>query len=206
MGWDQLRATYDRVAGRYEDRFAEELAWKPRDRDLLTAFAGAVGDPVVDLGCGPGQIGAFLGQRGRAVIGVDLSPVMAGLAAGRLTAAAVADLRRLPLAPGSVAGVVAFYSLIHVRRPELRMTVARTAHVLRPGGRVLLAVHEGDGEVERDTFLDTPVTFVATLYHLDELTDAVTAAGLRVVSADRRAPDERESPTTRLYVEAVRDR
>ncbi len=46
---DDVRATYDTVACRYEDRFLDELAHKPRDRALLGAFAAHVGDPVVDV-------------------------------------------------------------------------------------------------------------------------------------------------------------
>lgn len=61
--WDQLGASHDRVAGKHEDRFLDELAGKPRDRELLDAFAVSVGDPVLDIGCGPGQIGAYVRAR-----------------------------------------------------------------------------------------------------------------------------------------------
>jgi hypothetical protein len=74
--------------------------------------------------------------------------------------------------------------------------------VLRPGGRVLFSAHEGQGEVERDEFLDEPVPFVATLFELDELVDASQAVGLTVTQAERRTPYAAES-TVRLYVEAT---
>jgi trans-aconitate methyltransferase len=48
-----------------------ELRAKPRDRELLAAFAPSVSGPVVEIGCGPGQIGAFVRQRGRKVFGLD---------------------------------------------------------------------------------------------------------------------------------------
>src|SRR5947207_4844730 len=60
VDWHRVRSSYDTVARAYEERFLEELSHKPRDRELLERFAAAVGDPVVDVGCGPGQIGAFL--------------------------------------------------------------------------------------------------------------------------------------------------
>ena len=39
MAWDEISRSYDTVAGRYEDKFLNELHAKPKDRELLTAFA-----------------------------------------------------------------------------------------------------------------------------------------------------------------------
>jgi SAM-dependent methyltransferase len=203
MSWDELRATYDRVADRYEARFVDELAGKPRDRELLAAFAAAA-DPVVEVGCGPGQVGAFVRQHGRRVCGVDLSPEMAGLAQGRLDGAVAGDLRSLPFASGCFGGLVAFYSVIHLPRPEVGLALREFHRVLRPGGRLLLAAHEGSGVVERDRFLDHDVAFVATMFELDELEAVTAAAGFEVTLAERRAPYPSESGTVRLHVEAVR--
>jgi trans-aconitate methyltransferase len=63
MAWHALGASCDSVADRYEERFVEELDVKPKDRELLVAFADATCGPVVDLGCGPGQVGKFVGER-----------------------------------------------------------------------------------------------------------------------------------------------
>jgi SAM-dependent methyltransferase len=202
--WEQLRSSYDAVARRYEARFLDELRDKPRDRELLAAFAESVSDPVVDIGCGPGQIGGFVRQRGRRVCGIDLSPEMVKRAKPRLDGVLAADMRSLPLASGRVGGLVAFYSLIHLRRPELGLVLREFHRVLRPGGRALFSAHEGQGQVERDRFLDEPVPVVATLFGLDELVDASRAAGLAVTLSERRAPYPSESETVRLYVEATR--
>ena len=86
----------------------DELDGKPDDRTLLQEFADATTDPVADLGCGPGQVGRFVRDLGRTVVGVDCSAAMTGLAAGRLDAAVVADLRHLPFAEASLGGVLAF--------------------------------------------------------------------------------------------------
>ncbi len=204
MSWERLRASYDHVADVYLETFRHELDGKPRDRELLAAFAASVDDLVVEVGCGPGQIGAFVKERGRRVVGLDLSPAMAKLAADRLDGSASADLRALPLATGAVAGLLAFYTLIHIPRPELGAVVQELARVLRPGGRLLLSAHEGEGEHVADEFLGEPVPFVATLFRLEELVDACTAASLEVVRAERRPPYAIEGPTVRLYVEALR--
>jgi SAM-dependent methyltransferase len=200
--WDFLPASYDTVAAEYEARFGDELRDKPLDRELLEAFAMAVGDPLVDVGSGPGQVGAFLRHWDRRVIGIDLSPEMARLAAARLDAALVADMRALPLGTDSVGGLLAFYAVIHLGRAELGSVLREFHRVLRPGGRVLFSAHEGTDVVELDAFLGEPVRFAATLFQLDELVEASRNTGLEVTVAERRAPYASEGQTTRLYVEA----
>jgi SAM-dependent methyltransferase len=202
--WDELRSTYDHVAGKYETRFVDELEGKPRDRELLSKFAGSVDDPVVEIGCGPGHVGAFVRARGRRVVGLDLSLEMVRLASTRLDAALIADMRSLPFASSRVGGLLAFYSLIHLPRSELGGALEEFRRVLRPAGRVLFSAHEGQGDVKRDEFLDERVPFVATLFELDELVAATTAAGLDVVTAERRPSYATESGTVRLYIEAHR--
>lgn len=84
---DHLLATrtfYSTVAADYAERYADGLAGSPFDRALLTGFAETVlaagTGPVADLGCGPGEVTAYLHARGLPVFGVDLSPEMVALA------------------------------------------------------------------------------------------------------------------------------
>lgn len=203
VAWDELGSSYDKVARKYEARFLDELKDKPRDRALLAAFAESVGDPVLEVGCGPGQVGTFVRRHGRSVLGLDLSFQMARLASGRLDFALAGDMRQLPIADERLGGLVAFYSIIHVRRTELCQVLGEFRRVLRPGGRVLFAAHEGRGELARTQFLEEDVPFVATLFELDELVGACQETGLTVLHAERRAPYASES-TVRLYVEAAR--
>jgi trans-aconitate methyltransferase len=71
-------ATYDVVAAEYAAKFSNELDDKPFDRELLDDLAREVAGRglVCDLGCGPGQIGAYLAHRGCDVMGIDISPGM----------------------------------------------------------------------------------------------------------------------------------
>lgn len=73
------RAGYDAVAADYSEWVSDDLAAKPLDRALLTAFAELVhadrAGPVGDLGCGSGRVTAHLRCLGLSAFGVDLSPL-----------------------------------------------------------------------------------------------------------------------------------
>lgn len=148
---DEVRAAYDAIAEDYAATFPSTEPELPVDLAMLDHFVGRVvaggGAHVLDAGCGTGRIARYLVDRGLSVVGVDLSPGMLAMARrdhpdlelheGSLTA--------LPLADGSVDGVVFWYSLIHLSDEELPVALAEAVRVLRPGGHVLLAFQKGEG-------------------------------------------------------------
>ena len=150
-----LRGTYDAVAERYQQEIGGELAGKPFDRELLAAFAREVRGPLCDLGCGTGHVTRFLKDHGATdVVGVDLSPGM--LAVARREHPDIRfeerDMTALDAVPdGAWAGVVAFYSLIHVPRADLVATLRGIRRCLAPGGPLLVAFHIGEDTLRLDT-------------------------------------------------------
>ncbi len=151
-GWlADTRVSYDTVAESYADQVRNFLDDAPYERAAFALFASLVGDsgggPVADVGCGPGRITAHLRQCGVDAFGIDLSPGMIDVARRdhpdlRFEVGSMTDLR---LSDASVGGVVAWYSLIHVPDDEIGSVFAQFRRVLRPGGRVLLGFHVGDG-------------------------------------------------------------
>ena len=199
-----VRRAYDRVAERYAETFWDELSRKPFDRERLDRFASVTRrrGPVLDLGCGPAHVAAYLRERGVDALGLDLSPAM-GTVARRLApdlAFVVADMRRLPFRSGTLAGVAAFYSVIHLDRADVPGALADIRRVLRSGAPLLLAVHGGTGITRTDEFLGERVSVEATLFGLDELAGLVAAAGFEVTEAVARDPYPFEHQTPRLYV------
>jgi SAM-dependent methyltransferase len=73
-----VRASYDRVADQYVAMGMGDLLPRPWLRAALAAFAEDVRDrgPVLDVGCGPGAMTAYLAGLGVDASGVDLSPRM----------------------------------------------------------------------------------------------------------------------------------
>src|SRR5699024_8069110 len=140
---DRERATrdsYDAIAEAYADWIADELTLRPLVRAVLSALSAlvlATGSPeVLVIGCGPGRITAFLAALGLSPRGLDLSPAMVGLARDLYPKLdfGIGTMSALPHSDASFAGLVAWYSIIHIPDAELAGVFAEAARVLRPGG------------------------------------------------------------------------
>jgi SAM-dependent methyltransferase len=100
----------------------------------------------------------------------------------------VDDFRSLHLADGSLAGIVAFYSLIHVPADQLASALAELRRVLRPGGRLLAAVHEGR-EVRRPTEMwGIPITLEFNFLTRDQLAASLHTAGFSINNSPSAPP------------------
>ena len=157
------------------------------------------------MGCGPGHVARYLRERGVAAEGVDLSPATVAVAR-RLNPGLpvrVGDLTALDVPDRSVAGIVAFYSLIHLPRAAFPAAARELHRALRSGGVLLAALHGGTGEVRADEFCGQPVAVEATLYTADEVAGLLAEAGFTVEVVLSRAPYEFEHPTVRLYARAT---
>jgi rubredoxin len=98
---ESIRAAYDKAAATYGETYANELVGKPFDRFQLDWLAASMpaGGRLLELGCGPGHIGAYLAARGVPAEGIDLSPAMLA-EARRRTAASLRPSPWRPASPG----------------------------------------------------------------------------------------------------------
>jgi ubiquinone/menaquinone biosynthesis C-methylase UbiE len=141
------RTSYDTVATSYADIVREALDRDPYLRGALAMFAGMVDDgPVADVGCGPGHVTAHLHELGVDAFGVDLSPGMVEVARRdhpglRFEVGSMTDL---VLPDASLAGLLAWWTLIHVPDELVPAVFGQFRRVLRSGGPVLLGFHVGD--------------------------------------------------------------
>lgn len=200
---DTTRASYNRVAAEYAQRFSDELDHKPVERALLDAFAANTAGQICDLGCGPGQAAAYLHARGAEVVGVDLSEAM--IEQARRLHPEIrflrADMRALPFADGSLAGIVALYSLIHLAPAEIPATLLELRRVLRPGGALLVGFHVGDETRHLDEWWGEPVTLDFHFFTIHAMRDWLTEAGFALLDLTQRKPyPDIEAQTRRAYL------
>jgi len=144
-GWERRRARIDGAA-------APVREW------LVRALAPAPGDTVLELAAASGDTGldaaAAVGDGGR-LIATDLTPAMVEIGRRRAAEAGarnvehrVMNAERIDLPDGSVDGVLCRFGYMLMADPAAAL--AGTRRVLRPGGRVALAVW---GPPERNPWL-----------------------------------------------------
>jgi len=205
---EDTRSTYDIVARRYAEEIASELEGKPFDREFLDRFADAVKNrgKVVELGCGPAHVAAYLAARGVDISALDFSPGMVA-EARRLfpdLEVVVGDMLALPFDDASVGGLVAFYSIIHFDDNQLETAFSEMARVLQRSGLVGLAFHIGDEVVRREQWWDMPVVIDARFLDVNLITKLLGNAGLEIVTSEERGPyaPEVEYQSRRAYIVA----
>jgi SAM-dependent methyltransferase len=206
MGWlSDTRTSYDTVAASYADQTRDLLADHPYLRAGLAVFAESVraqgGGPVADVGCGPGHITAHLHELGVDAFGVDLSPAMIEVARrehpGRRFE--VGSMTGLALADASAAGLLAFWSLIHVPDDAVPTVFQEFRRVLRPGGALLLGFHAGAGShLKTEGYGGHPMKVYVHRRHPDQVAAWMRDAGFTVEAQLLIDPDE-PSPGAILF-------
>jgi SAM-dependent methyltransferase len=190
------RAGYDAMAEQYAELFRTALDDAPLDRALLGAFAELVrrdhpDAPLLEVGSGPGTVAAHLHRLGMSVRGIDLSPAMVELARRKHPEIGfeVGDMGALDVADASVAGLVAWYSLIHAPESRRPAVIGEFHRVLRPGGHVLLAFQVGDDTLHLDEAFGIDVSLDFHRLQPDAVIALLAAAGFDLVARLVRAPD-----------------
>jgi SAM-dependent methyltransferase len=176
---DQLLVN-DAYAGRaseYAARLGSIDATSEVDQHLVRGWASSLHGRVIDAGCGPGHWTAFIHELGVDVEGIDPVRAFVDQAVKRFPgvpfrAASFGDLHP---SETSVAGILAWYSLIHLDPAELPGVLARFARCLAPGGSLLLGFFTG-----RDREVFPHAIAPAYYWPVEEMSAALASAGFGV--------------------------
>lgn len=186
---------YDAVAMEYSEAMREEIRSLPLERGMLTAFAElsqATGEgPVLDAGCGPGRLTAYLRDLEVDAFGIDLSPAMIEIARKTYPDLRfeVGSMDSLNLLDGELSGVLAWYSIIHAPPRELSAYFAEFRRVLMPGGHLLVSFFESEDDPM--AAFDHKVT-TAFRWPIDTLAGVAERSGFIEVGRMLRRPGEGE--------------
>ena len=206
----EARTFYDAIAADYAETFKGVMEAQPMDMAMLGAFAAYVaaggGGPVVEVGSGPGRVAAHLCGLGMDIRGVDLSPAMVGLARRESPQVRydVGSLTSLDVPDAGLAGIVAWYCLIHIPPERLPAALAEFARVVRPGGWALLAFQAGEGIRRHEQAFGHDVALDFHRIDPDRIAARLADAGFDAVVRAVREPDGVHEAVRQGYVLARR--
>ena len=213
LAWVDDLFGWDEVAEAYADRFCRELGAEPVDRKILDWFAKRAGPsgPICDLGCGPGQVAAYLHHLGHQACGIDLSTEMVRHAAASNPDIAfqVGDMCDLPgIDAGAFGGVASFYSIVNLPAADHPQAFAEMRRILRPGGWLLVSFHVGEETNRVEEFLGQRVRLDFHFFRPEDVQSQLQDAGMKVVETIQRGPypDSVEAQTDRAYIFATTPR
>lgn len=196
---DDLHRDVERGYDAIAERYAEVTRANRGSGTYFRAFLDRViervptGGRVLDLGCGAGLIARELSATAR-VIGVDRSAAQLALARSNAPDALLvrADIADVGFAPISFDVVVAFWSLIHVRRDLHAEVLQAIRRWLRPSGLLAGTMGAGDNPEEHDPdFFGAPMVW--SHYDAETNRKLLRSAGFFIEQADEIA-DEGEMP------------
>ncbi|OZC78898.1 SAM-dependent methyltransferase [Rhodococcus sp. 06-462-5] len=190
------RAAYDTVAESYADLVRDELDGRHLEHGLLATFADRVSSgSVLEVGCGTGRITEHLHRLGLEIAGMDLSPNMIEVARREHPHLrfGVGSMEVLDAGDSSLAGIVAWYSIIHTPPQQLSAIFAELHRVLVPEGLLLLAFQAGNERVRLEQAYGHSVSYDAYRLDPDVVVAILVEADFEVDVRVHRAPMGYES-------------
>jgi ubiquinone/menaquinone biosynthesis C-methylase UbiE len=202
-----VQTGYDKLSAEYAKEFFNELDNKPLDRQLLKRFAKSMRKataPICEVGCGPGQITHYLHQQGvENIFGMDLSPGMVAQAQqfNPDIEFRQGDMSALEADDDSWAGIVAFYSIIHIPREDVVSVLQEFKRVLKPGGLLFFTFHIGQNAIFVDNWWEEDVAINFFFFEPDEMKAYLEAAGFEIEDLIIRYPyKDVEHQSKRAYI------
>ncbi|MEU7763281.1 class I SAM-dependent methyltransferase [Micromonospora aurantiaca (nom. illeg.)] len=191
MDHTRVRQAYGAVATLFIELFGTTGKVHADDLALIGRHLTVRTGPVLDLGCGPGHLTDHLRSLGVDATGIDMVPEFVAHARATYPDGAyrLGSLDHLAVPDHSVAGILAWYSLIHLPPPELDGVLAEFRRAIVPGGRLVAGIFVGD---EVGAFDHK----VATAYRwpVDEFSARLRRAGFAEVERLTRLDDEAHRP------------
>ena len=162
------------------------------DIEAVDALLDVGGLSLVDAGCGAGDLARALAARGAEVVAIDPDPAQAAANAAAEPVAGVtfarAPAQEMPLAAGSVDGVVFSRSLHHVPAASMDAALREVLRVVKPGTGFLLVLEPEPWGTYHD--LIKP-------FHDETAARRLARAALDRVSRPRALRPARPTPTRR---------
>lgn len=170
------------------------------DLRLIERHLGCLRGQVLDLGCGPGHLTGFLHASGCEVTEIDLVPEFIAHASRAHPGVPfeVGTFTDVVRPDASVAGVLAWYSLIHLEPEQLGGALVGIRRLVATGGVLVAGFFEGP---VCEPFEHKVTT--AYRWPVDEVVDRMARAGFVEVERLHRAQEGERRPHAVLAARAV---
>jgi SAM-dependent methyltransferase len=188
---ERVRDAYASVADLYIELFGTSRQVHADDLAFVGRHLSSRPGKVLDLGCGPGHLTDYLRSLGVDAIGIDLVPgfIAHAKAAHPTGRYHLGSMTSLDVENHAIAGVLAWYSLIHLPPPDLDGVLAEFRRVMAPAGTLVVGFFDGD---ELGPFDHKVMT--AYRWPADELAERLTRAGFTEVERRHRPADGTHRP------------
>lgn len=182
--YKEVKQSYSERASEYVATLGSVESMDPLDVELITGWGKSISGPILDAGSGPGHCTELLRSLGCDVRGLDLVPQFVDSARQRFPHSIfeMGNFLDLPFKPSSFGGVLAWYSLIHVRPPDREMALKEFARILKPNGTLLIGSFLGIQDVSFDHAITE-----AFYFSEKGLINLLESAGFQVISTHTRS-------------------
>jgi ubiquinone/menaquinone biosynthesis C-methylase UbiE len=192
-----IATAYNKIASEYANRFHEELDGKPLDRALLRCFAQLVINnsvPIVDLGCGTGEVVKYLDALGLNARGLDISREMISQALHSFPNLRfdVASMCALPFDDGSVGGAISMYSIVHFPDHDLADVFKEISRILAPKSYLFVVFQTGARNLHIKEAFGKPLNLTFYRHEIATVRTLLESAGFTVWMEAVREPDDHE--------------
>jgi SAM-dependent methyltransferase len=177
------------MSRQYIDLVADGSLEHEADLDLVRRHLAGRAGQVLDLGCGPGQWTSYLHSLGTEVIGVDMVPEFITHARSAHPGLEFRQglMSELDIADHAVAGILSWYSTIHLTPSALGGALTEFRRLLAPSGVLVVGFFDSDdGVAEFDHKVVTAYRWPAEVFSA-----RLASAGFVEVELLRRQVPER---------------
>ena len=189
---NNIERMYDTVAKEYAETFSGEHEKKPKDQEILHRFSQEIGDkrPIWDFGCGPGETTEYLKNLSIEISGLDLSEII--LEQARTIHPGInfrkGNVLELEFDDDSIAGVVAFYAIVHFTEEQVEITFREAFRVLQPDGLFLFTYLIGEDTIFIEKFLGKKVDIDFMFFTTNFIYNCLKKIGFKKIEIIEREP------------------
>ena len=137
------------MSGQYIGLFGGDRQEHDDDTAFIRQHLTGLSGPVLDLGCGPGQWTAYLHSLDVDVTGIDMVPEFIAHAQATYPGPEFrrGSMTELDAPKHSLAGILTWYSTIHLPPTELDRVLANFHQLLAPSGMLVVGFFDSDDAV-----------------------------------------------------------